>query len=158
MEHSQQVVTALQKWMEVFMHRSMHRVIRFAKEKNISMSQMGAMFRLRRAGTCSVSDIAEDQGISNAAASQLLERLVQQGMIERVEHSRDRRAKQISLTAKGLHTLQEGIQTREGWLVDLARLLTAEEQLQVQAALIILVERTQQLDDYSPLDCIHLPG
>jgi len=84
--------------------------------------------------------------VTNAAASQMLEHLVQQQMITRSEDPHDRRAKQIVLTDKGRQVLQESIHARQGWLEDLAHTLSPEEKEQVVAALHILIEKTSQLE------------
>ncbi len=86
-------VLALQNWVGMFMHRSMRDSIRFAKENGLSMSQVGAMFHIRH-GVDGVSDIGDDLGVTSAAASQMLERLVQAGLVTRTEDPHDRRAKQ----------------------------------------------------------------
>jgi DNA-binding MarR family transcriptional regulator len=146
MDDTLQIVLPLQKWMDVFMRRSMRNFILYSKENNISMPQIGALFHIHHKGTCGVSDIGEELGVTNAAASQMLERLVQQGFIERSEYNLDRRAKMISLTEKGRQTLHESIRARQSWLNDLARALTPAEHVKVVEALNILIERSIDLD------------
>ena len=137
---------ALQEWVAVFMRRSMQSFIRYARQSGLSMSQINALFHIHHAGGRGVTDLGEHLGITNAAVSQLLERLVQQGLILRQEDPQDRRAKKLILTEKGLQTLQEGIHARQGWLHDLADSLSAPEKEQVAAALQILIEKTKRLD------------
>jgi DNA-binding MarR family transcriptional regulator len=146
MQSSDQFITALHKWVELFMHRSMRDFIRFAKDSGLSMSQIGAMFRIHH-GSSGVSDIGDDLGVTSAAASQMLERLVQQGLIGRSEDPNDRRAKLLVLTDKGHKMLQESIQARESWMDSLAELMTPEEKEQVLGVLNILLERTKQLEN-----------
>ena len=136
----------LQEWVAVFMRRSMHSFIRYARQSGLSMSQINALFHIHHAGGSGVTDLGEHLGISNAAVSQLLERLVQQGLILRDEDPADRRAKKLTLTDKGAQTLQEGIHARQGWLHDLAETLSAEQKGQVTAALQILIDKTKRLD------------
>ena len=138
---------ALQEWVAVFMRRSMRSFIQYAREHGLSMSQINALFHIHHHGGSGVTDLGEHLGISNAAVSQLLERLVQQGLIRRDEDPADRRAKKLTLTEKGALTLQEGIHARQGWLHDLAGTLSAAEKEQVTAALKILIDKTRQLDD-----------
>jgi len=128
------------------MRRSMRNFLHYTREKELSMSQIGALFHLNRMGTCGVSAISDDLGVTDAAASQMLERLVQQGLITRSEDPHDRRVKQIVLTEKGHQVLQESIHARQGWLEDLARVLSKEEKEQVVAALQILIEKASQLE------------
>ncbi|HNT77479.1 MAG TPA: MarR family transcriptional regulator [Anaerolineae bacterium] len=135
----------LQDWIEVFMHRSMHNVLSFAKEQNLSMSQMGALMKLHRHKMCNVSDIGDELGVTSAAASQMLERLVQQELIERTEDPNDRRAKQIALTDKGAQLLHDSFRARYAWLGDLATSFTPDEQALIQTALRLLLDKTRQL-------------
>ena len=76
MSSSDPFVQTLHRWIEVFMRRSMRNFIRFAKDSNLSMSQLGALFHLHHAGSTGVTDLGEHLGVSSAAASQMLERLV----------------------------------------------------------------------------------
>jgi len=84
--------------------------------------------------------------VTNAAASQLLQQLVERELISRCEDPHDRRIKRILLTEEGRQALQE-IRTRQGWTYDLAQALTAAEQEKVIAALRILIEKAGQLED-----------
>lgn len=138
-------VFAIQKWIELFMRLSMHNFLRYSRESGFSMSQIGALFHIHRMGCIGVTDLADDLGVTSAAASQFLEQLVQQGLISRTEDPSDRRVKQIVLTDKGRQTLQESIHARQSWLEDLASSLSSSEKEQVAAALNILIEKTKQL-------------
>jgi DNA-binding MarR family transcriptional regulator len=138
-------VATLRNWIEVFMRRSMRNFIRYSRDSGISMPQVSALFHIHR-GAGGVSDLGEGLGISSAAASQMLERLVQQGVILRSESSHDRRVKQIVLTEKGRQILQESFHARQGWLDDLAQTLSADEKEQIAAALKILIEKAKRLE------------
>jgi len=138
---------ALHEWMHMLMRRSMHNFMLFAKEKNLSMAQINALFRLHHKGACGVSDLGDELGVTSAAASQLLERLVQQGLVARSEDPLDRRNKRIVLTEAGERIIQESIQARQKWLPSLAELLTPAEQEQVEASLRLLIERAALLEE-----------
>ena len=145
MAASEQFLAALHEWAGVFMRNSMRNFLLFSKEKGVSMPQIGALFRIRR-GDCSVSDISGELTITNAAASQMLESLVQQEYVRRTEDPKDRRAKQLVLTDKGRKILLEGIQARQAWMHHLGHHLTPQEQMQVTSALNILVGKTKELE------------
>lgn len=49
----------------------------------------------------SISDVAAYLGVSNAAASKAVDRMVRRGMLRRTEAESDRRAVELSLTAEG---------------------------------------------------------
>ncbi len=143
-------VAVFQEWIDLFMRRSMREFIRYAKRSGLSMSQIGALFHIHRAGDCGVSDLGDVLGITSAAASQMLERLVQQGLAVRAESPHDRRARKITLTDKGCQVLQESIHARQGWLDDLPGLLSPAEQEQIVAALTLLIKKAKQLDSVPP--------
>ncbi len=83
--------------------------------------------------------------MTSAAASQMLERLVQQELILRTEDPDDRRVKQIALTEKGHRILEEGIQARQGWMDDLAQSLSASEKETIVLGLNILIDKVSHL-------------
>ena len=147
MQSADPFVNTLGKWIEIFMRRSMHNFISYSKEKGLSMSQLGALLHLFRGGSCSVSDIGDNLGVTNAAASQMLERLVQQGLILRKEDPEDRRVKQVVLTNKGREILQESIAARQVWLENLGQTLSETEREQITAALEVLIEKASRLEE-----------
>ncbi|MEW6717482.1 MAG: MarR family transcriptional regulator [Chloroflexota bacterium] len=137
-------VVTLKKWIEVSMRRSMRNFLHYARESGLSMSQIGTLFHLHHMGSSGVTDLGDHLGVTSAAASQMLERLVQQGLILRSEDPNDRRVKQIILTDKGNRVLEEGIRARQGWLDNLAESLSASEKEQITAALNILIDKAGQ--------------
>jgi DNA-binding MarR family transcriptional regulator len=134
------------EWMQVFMRRSMRRFLSYARENGLSMSHLGAIFHTQRFGSCGVTEIGDHLGVSSAAASQMLERLVQQDLVKRTEDPDDRRVKRIELTTKGKRILEEGLRIRQTWLRDVAQTLTEDEKKTVSAAMKILISKISQLD------------
>jgi DNA-binding MarR family transcriptional regulator len=138
--------SVLQEWTAVSMRGSMHRLVRHAKASGLSMPQLGALLHIQHKGLMAVSDIGSHLGVTNAAASQMLDRLVAQGLVARSEDPLDRRVRQIVLTPEGSRRVKEGLQARLSWLDGLADLLSPVEQDQVVAALKILIEKANLLD------------
>ncbi len=138
--------TALQNWIEVFMKNSMKNLILYCKENGLSMSQMGSLNHIFHKGSSGVSDIGDELGVSSAAASQMLERMVQEGLILRSEDPLDRRLKRIVLTPKGQQVMQDSVRARQKWLDALVTVMTPAEQEQVTAAINILIEKAYQLE------------
>jgi DNA-binding MarR family transcriptional regulator len=126
MEGPQHFTAVLHRWAEVFMRRSMHDFMRFKKEAGLSMSQLSTLMRLYHHGGCVVSDIADSLDVSNAAASQMVERLVNLGLIERTEDPEDRRVKQITLTMKGRQLIQDSINAQQRWITHHKRIKPCE--------------------------------
>src|SRR5512136_645577 len=112
MSSTQTLTEVIREWSEVFMHRSMHDFKRFMDETGLSFSQINILMRLLHGGNAGVSEIGGQLGVTNAAASQAVDRLVQMGLIERTEDPVDRRAKRLTLTAKGHAVIEQGIRAR----------------------------------------------
>ncbi len=140
----------LREWSEIFMRRSMHEFLDFSKQSGLTMTQLSVMMKLYHSGSQGVSDIAEHLGVSNAAASQMVERLVQMDILERTEGQYDRRVKEISLTTTGRRLVEEGIETRLRWMENLTCKLTPEMQESIGLALTALTEAARNLDYLYP--------
>ena len=140
-----QFTQAIRSWMDVFMHRSMRGWGRYAKSTGLSMPQFSIMMQLHYRGACGMSRISEGYDITPAAASQLVDKLVHSGFIQRVEDPHDRRAKLLSLTDTGREFVQQGIEERYRWVDELAGKLTANERAQVSEALTIITRAAQEL-------------
>lgn len=137
------LIQSLHDWQRLVMRRSMHNLMIFAKERGYSVAQLNTLFRLHHRGACGISDLGEEMGVSRAAASQLLDRLVQQGLATRQEDPQDRRSKRVTLTPAGERLVQESLAAHQGWLADLAAQLTPAEQEQVNAALRLLIGKAR---------------
>jgi DNA-binding MarR family transcriptional regulator len=138
-------VSIFHDWIGLFMHRSMRGHILYARKKGLSRSMLGTLYFLKHKGISGVSDLGSHLGVSNPAASQMLERLVEEGLIQRSEDPEDRRMKRISLTEKGSSVIKESINARLEWIEDLASVLTTEERNQVIAAMQLMVAKVPKL-------------
>ncbi|MBE7432648.1 MAG: MarR family transcriptional regulator [Anaerolineales bacterium] len=142
-----QIKHSLREWMDVFMHRSMRGWMTFAKSTGLSMPQFSILMQLHHRGPCGMSEISERFDITAAAASQLTDKLVQGGYIERAEDPNDRRAKSIQLTPKGKELVEAGMTERYRWMDELVSKLSAEDKPKVVEALKVLTEAARQLDE-----------
>ncbi len=144
MTPEQNLSEVVRDWSEVFMHRSMRDFKRFMDETGLSFSQIGVLMRLLHGNGSGVSDIGGELGIPNAAASQAVERLVQLGLVTRVEDPSDRRARQLSLTPRGREIIERGIQVRSRWVGELTDNLTSQQQEMIISSLKLLTEAAQK--------------
>ena len=140
------ITQPLRAWMDVFMHRSMRGWNQFAKSTGLSMPQFSILMQLHYKGPCGMSEISERFDVSAAAASQLVDKLVQAGYIERTEDPSDRRAKLLKLSAKGAKLVDDGIQERYRWMDELTSRLSAVDQTKISEALSMLTEEARKLD------------
>jgi DNA-binding MarR family transcriptional regulator len=143
---SQSFTRILHEWVEVFMHRSMHDFIQFSKDSGLTMSQLSSLFRLYHGEVCGVSEIGDHLGVTNAAASQMVERLVQLGLLERREGRGDRRIKNLVLTESGRQLVLQSIEARRAWMEKLTVALTPDDQASISSALVALTEAARQLE------------
>lgn len=81
---------------------------RFMDESGLSAPQVNSLFQLYHHGSSGVTQNSTDLGVTNAASSQLIDRLVQQG-IDRVHRRPKRPARQAGFD----HT--SGAQSGEAW-------------------------------------------
>jgi DNA-binding MarR family transcriptional regulator len=138
-------VDAMKQWTQLSMRNSTRNFIHYARESGLSISHFGAIFYIYRTGSCGVTEIADQLGVTSAAASQMLERLVKQGVVLRTEDPGDRRVKRIMLTDKGRRILDEAIQARQSWFEELAHSLSPSEKDSVVTALKLLIGKVNQM-------------
>jgi DNA-binding MarR family transcriptional regulator len=120
--------------------------MRYVKSTELTMPQFNILMRLYYKGGCGITDISAHMDVTAAAASQLVDRLVQMKLIERVEDPHDRRAKQISLSAKGRALIERGIEVRNHWVEKLDIQLNPEDRQAAIATLERLTEAARKLN------------
>ena len=84
--------------------------------------------------------------VSPAGASQMVERLVQQGLVRRVESPGDRRVRQVYLTEEGRRMVETSSAARQKWVEELTASLTDEQMALIGAAWRILTDRAAALE------------
>jgi MarR family transcriptional regulator, organic hydroperoxide resistance regulator len=146
MSESIQFSQTVRKWMDVFMQRSMSGWRQYVRASGLSMPQFSILMRLNYRGGCGISNISEHMDISTAAASQLVDKLVQAGLLERTEDPHDRRARQVTLSPKGREFIAQGIEQRYRWVDEMAPKLSLEEQAQITDALNIMIRAAEELE------------
>jgi DNA-binding MarR family transcriptional regulator len=135
MRDAEPLADSIRHLMETFFMRSMRDWTRYVRSAGLSLPQFGLLMRLHHGGHCEVREIGEHFDITSPAASQLVERLVQGGLVERTEDPDDRRARQITLSARGRALVEAGIRERYRWVGDLVTGLSSKEAAAVKAAL-----------------------
>jgi DNA-binding MarR family transcriptional regulator len=147
MTKSQPISHSLRAWMDVFMHRSMRGWTHFAKSTGLSMAQFSILMQLHHKGPCGMSEISERFDVTPAAASQLVDKLVQSGYLERDEDPSDRRAKLLKLSPNGIKLVNEGINERYRWMDEITKNLSADEQKKIIEALDILTNAAKRIEN-----------
>ena len=137
---------AILDWTAVFMRLSMNDFLRFARGSGLTWAHMAVLMHLHYRGPREVMACGELLQLSPAGASQMIERLVRQGLVQRSETPDDRRVRLVHLTAAGQQVVAESIQAQQGWLAPLLAALTADQRNAVSQALCLLSEQAAQLE------------
>lgn len=144
--NDREATQAILDWTAIFMRLSMNDFLRFAHSSGLSWAQMAMLMHLHYRGPREVMACGELLQLSPAGASQMIERLVQAGLVQRSETPDDRRVRLVHLTAAGQQVVTESIQAQQGWLEPLLAGLTAEQRAAVSQALRVLTAQATLLE------------
>ncbi len=145
MSDTVELTSTIRRWLETSAMRSMKEWRRYVRAAGLSMPQLTILMRLFYGGDCGVHDIGRHLDVTNPAASQLIDRLVTAGLVERSEDLDDRRARRVTLSPKGRKLIEEGIEERYRWVKDLSTVLSEEEQAALLQALPPLIAASREL-------------
>lgn len=96
------------------------RTLAEASEDQLAMSQVKLMLLISHPGQrFKVTDVAEFLGVTNAAASRAIDRLVQRGLVKRTVSRADRRAVDLALTSAAKALLERFTEVRNRELLRL---------------------------------------
>jgi DNA-binding MarR family transcriptional regulator len=115
-EEKEQVINDATKLLFDCMFEMQRTVMQDWQSLNMSMAQLKVLMTLNFKGPVPISKLAEALGISHPTASQLVDRLVQAGLVERMESSTDRRFTLARLNQAGEQLAQRLWQGRIGHL------------------------------------------
>jgi DNA-binding MarR family transcriptional regulator len=90
---------ALRRLVDLVAHRS-GSVFAIMSDAAVTLPQVLIISRVELAGAASLAELASESPASAAALSQMIERLVQQELLDRAEDPRDRRRKVVRVTAR----------------------------------------------------------
>jgi DNA-binding MarR family transcriptional regulator len=141
---------AVTDWAAIFLQLSMADFNRHARMAGFSLIQMNVLMHLYYRGPSEVMGFTEMMQVSPAGASQMIERLTQQGLVQRSESLTDRRVRIVSLTDQGRQAVQASIAARQEWLQALAEQLSPAEKADVTRALNLLTGKAGELSIYPP--------
>lgn len=109
------------------------------------MPHLNILMQLYYHGPESLLALRQTMLTSRAAATQLVDRLVQLNLVERNEDIRDRRVKMIHLTDDGRKLVSDTLAARDRWMEQLTEEFSAEEQRSIAASLNLLVGAANHL-------------
>jgi len=120
-----------------------------AKERGTTRAQWIVLFRLREQEGLSQVDLAEVLELQPISLVRLLDRLVEQGLLERRHDPKDRRANQLFLTEAGRHLVDELDSLRDAIAIDVLRDIPDEAIAASLATLRGIKERTKASPELS---------
>jgi DNA-binding MarR family transcriptional regulator len=143
---SDQFSEVLHGWVKVFMRRNGQDYKHFMDETGLSFSQVNTLMRLHFAGQADISDVSQQMGITNAAASQLVERMVRMGLLDRMADPIDRRIKRLALTPEGHALAEKLVDIRRKWMETFTNSLTSRQREAISDALQVLTDAAQNVE------------
>jgi MarR family transcriptional regulator, transcriptional regulator for hemolysin len=114
LDHKRQLVAQLVESSRILRNYVDHR----AKERGTTRAQWVVLFRLRTQEGLSQVDLAEVLELQPISLVRLLDRLVEQGLLERRHDPKDRRANQLFLTEDGRRLVDDLDSLRDSIAVD----------------------------------------
>ncbi len=147
MEDLEQIKKLIDEFAGVIARISILQMKDMMNETGLSHSQMVSLMELNFKGHCGVSEIADHLGTTDAASSQLVQRLVTLGLVQREESTQDRRAKKITLTAYGKKIVDDVISNRKKMIVELVRNIPPEKHEAILEAISLMVKSAQDLEE-----------
>lgn len=135
---------SLLEGMTLLMRVSLQDLMSYIHHKGISMAQINVLYQLYYRGPCEVLAFTRVLALSPAGASQMIERMVRQGWVERLDDPADRRVRNVHLTESGRQLVAESIAARNEWITRFGARLTGEEKQQVVQVFRLLAGKIEE--------------
>jgi DNA-binding MarR family transcriptional regulator len=139
------IENAIMDWTAVFVRLWMHDINQFTRTSGLSFGQMNLLLHIHYRGPCEVTSVSDLMQMTPPGASQMVERMVQQGLVTRCEVAGDRRVRLVHLTEQGLKLVLESINVHREWVHSLAANLTPEQQAESSHVLNMLTGQSAKL-------------
>lgn len=133
----------------------LERTLDEATDEQLAMSQVKLLLLIARPGQrFKVTDVADFMGVTNAAASRAIDRLVQRGLIDRTVSPEDRRAVDLSLTPASRELLDRFTEIRNRELLRVLGDFPADKIEEATALLDELSVRLAELETEEEERCL----
>lgn len=113
-------------------------------EADLTMPQLKALLVLKEGGTCNMSHLATNLGVSLPTATGLVERLVERDLVVRMPDPTDRRVVLCGLSGKGAELMERMWQVRKDMVDSILQPLTQDQLKTIAEALTILCRALQE--------------
>jgi DNA-binding MarR family transcriptional regulator len=133
----------------------LERALAEATDEQLALSQVKLLLLIARPGQrFKVTDVADFLGVTNAAASRAIDRLVQRGLVERTISKEDRRAVDLSLTEESRALLERFTAVRNQVLLRVLGDFPEEKLLLVAELLDEMSVRLAELESQEEERCL----
>lgn len=137
----------LNQFAGITMHINMIYSMQFMQEHDLSFTHLNSLLFIHRAGCTNIQCLADHLCVTKAAVSQMVDRLVESGLISREEDPIDRRSKLICLSGTGESLVREAFHSRRKWVPGLAASLTETQQEQASLIFEIINDKLKQIEE-----------
>ena len=157
MSENQPLNEVVKEFMMLMASLSQRQISQYMARTGLSHAQMMTLGRLYAHGGVGISEMSAHMGTTDAAASQLIDRMVNQGLVERKECLVDRRKKEVVLSARGKAVI-DSMGDQRGQMVDaILAEIPEEKQPVLMEALTLLLEAAHKVESEMDFDIPHTP-
>ncbi len=132
------------RFFSLLVHNSGSDTLATMNAHGLTMAQMVTLSALQTYGPHSVFDISDRLNLSRAATSHLVDRLVQENLVDREENSDDRRQKRVTISPQGLELLASLDRSRSEALLGALKTLSPELQVAIAELMRRIMEEMYQ--------------
>jgi len=111
------------------------RVLRQVNDEGLSYALISLLLNIARSQPVTAGDLAASEGVSPPSVTRSLNRLIELGYVTREPDPEDRRAWIITLTEAGMAEREQLLRSREVWLIEHLKRLSADQIDALMAAL-----------------------
>ncbi len=147
MEYNEELERVLREWVGSIMRISVRNFARLCAETGLTVPQAMVLLNLAGNRKCKITALGEELGVSGAAASQMVDKLVNMALVERVEDQEDRRARRLSLTEAGKKLAIGFTQARQDWFRRFCERFEPEEARQAAHQLARFVRILEEMQE-----------
>ena len=141
MSTEEKFVDTLTRFVEFSGRRAIEDFVKFTKESGLSMPQINVLLHLYYIDSCEIASIKQHIPGNFVAATQIVDRLVERGLVAREINPQDRRARLVQLTDAGKEMVEGSINARRQWVKNVSSEFSEEEQLLLLQAVSLLLDR-----------------
>lgn len=137
-------VNVMESWASIYLFQSLTEFFNYLKLSDLSMLQAYALTFIFYKGSSKISDLCEHMMVSPAAASQMVDRLEKQNLVERTAEPGDRRIRNVVLSDHGQNFVKQSIEARQSWVKEIPAKVSEEQLDQISSALELLTSIYQE--------------